>query len=82
LVFFNGISSFNVSFLTKVWLTDSITAILAGIVIYANRTYLNQRRNKIMAFVKKDFTSRGSWAWMTGIVLTSFTLFFTGFLNI
>jgi hypothetical protein len=48
----------------------SITAILAGIVIY-NRTYLNQR-----SWIKNNGVSsikilQAEEAWMTGIVLTS-----------
>jgi hypothetical protein len=35
--------AFNVSFPNKeMWLTGSILAVLTGIIIYANRTYLNQ----------------------------------------
>jgi hypothetical protein len=54
-----------------------------GIIVYANRTYLNQPEGiKNNGVWHKDFTSKGSWAWMTGIVLTSFILFCIGFQNI
>ena len=64
----------NVSFPNKgIWLAGSIVAILAGIVIYANQTYLKQPEGiKNNGVWHKNFTSQGSWAWMTGIILTSF----------
>jgi hypothetical protein len=37
-----GTCFFNVSFPKEMWFTGSILAVLTGIIIYANRTYLNQ----------------------------------------
>ncbi|MDG2431137.1 4Fe-4S dicluster domain-containing protein [Flavobacterium sp.] len=73
-LFIMALALFNVSFPNKgLWLAGSIVAILAGIVLYANRTYLNQPEGiKNNGVWHNDFTSKGSWAWMTGIILTSF----------
>lgn len=73
-LFIMTLSLFNVSFPNKgFWLAGSISAILMGIVVYANRTYLNEPAGiKNNGIWHKDLTSKGSWAWMLGILLTSF----------
>jgi hypothetical protein len=53
------------------WLAGSIVSIFTGIVVYANRTYLNSR-NKKQRCMAQDFTNRGNWAWMMGVILTTF----------
>jgi hypothetical protein len=70
LTIYNGIGACNVSFPNKgIWLAGSV-AIFTGIIVYANRTYLNQPEGiKNNGVWHKDFTSKGK-AWMTGIVLT------------
>ena len=50
-----------------------MTLLFSGIVIYANRTYLNQPEGiKNNGVWHRDFTNKGSWAWMIGIILTAF----------
>lgn len=73
-LFIMALAMFNVSFPNKViWLTGAVVAIFTGIIIYANRTYLNQPEGiKNNGVWHKDFTNRGSLAWMIGILLTSF----------
>ena len=73
-LFIMTLALFNVSFPNKgLWLAGSILAIFTGIIVYANRTYLNQPEGiKNNGIWHKDLTNRGSWAWMTGIILTSF----------
>ena len=73
-LFIMALALFNVSFPNKeMWLTGSILAVLTGIIIYANRTYLNQPEGiKNHGVWHQSLTSNGSWAWMIGIVLTAF----------
>ncbi|WP_432671192.1 4Fe-4S binding protein [Flavobacterium sp. SM2513] len=73
-LFIMALALFNVHFPYKaLWLIGSIAAIFIGIIIYANNTYLNQPAGiKNNGVWHKDFTNRGSWAWMLGIILTSF----------
>jgi hypothetical protein len=73
-LFIMVLALFNVSFPNKAfWLMGAIASIFVGIVVYANRTYLNQPEGiKNNGVWHKDFTNRGSWAWMIGIVLTAF----------
>ncbi|WP_026976295.1 4Fe-4S binding protein [Flavobacterium tegetincola] len=73
-LFIMALALFNVSFPHKgIWLGGAIVSILVGIVVYANRTYLNQPEGiKNNGVWHKDFTNRGSWAWMIGIILTAF----------
>lgn len=65
---------FNVNFPNKgAWLAGAIIAIFAGIILYANRTYLNQPEGiKNNGIWHKSLTSKGNLAWMIGIILTSF----------
>jgi hypothetical protein len=48
------------------WLAGSIVSIFTGIVVYANRTYLNKPAGKKQRCMAQDFTNRGNWAWMMG----------------
>jgi hypothetical protein len=55
------------------WLYGSLIAILSGIVIYAQATYSHTTagiKNDGVFF--KSISNRGLWAWMIGILLTSF----------
>ena len=55
------------------WLYGSLIAILLGIVIYAQATYSHTTpgiKNDGVFF--KSISNRGLWAWMIGILLTSF----------
>ena len=65
---------FNVTFPNKGWwLAGSIVAILSGIILFANKTYLNDPEGiKNNGVWHKSLTNTGSWAWMIGIILTSF----------
>ncbi len=73
-LFIMTLALFNVSFPNKeMWLTGSILALFTGIIIYANRTYLDQPEGiKNNGVWHQSLTSKGSWAWMIGIVLTAF----------
>jgi polyferredoxin len=73
-LFIMTLALFNVSFPNKgFWLAASITAILTGTVVYGNRTYLNQPAGiKNNGVWQKGLTNKGNWAWMLGILLTSF----------
>jgi hypothetical protein len=52
---------FNVSFPNKgFWLAGSIVSIFTGIVVYANRTYLNKPGIKNNGVWHRDFTNRGN----------------------
>ncbi len=64
----------NVNFPNKgFWLTGSIISIFTGIVLYANRKYLNEPEGiKNNGVWHENLTSKGSWGWMLGIILTSF----------
>ena len=73
-LFIMTLALFNVNFPNKgIWLTGSIAAILIGIVVYANRTYLNTpegiKNNHVWT---SGLTNKGTAAWMIGIILTSF----------
>jgi hypothetical protein len=53
---------------TGFWLAGSIVSIFTGIVVYANRTYLNKPAGiKNNGVWHRDFTNRGNWAWMMGV---------------
>ena len=73
-LFIMTLTLFNVSFPNKeIWLAGSILAILTGIILYANRTYLNQPEGiKNNGVWHQSLTNKGSWAWMIGIILTLF----------
>ncbi|MBP4142509.1 4Fe-4S binding protein [Flavobacterium sp. P4023] len=68
------LSLFNVNFPNKeIWLATAIALILVGVITYANKTYLNQPAGiKNNGVWHTNFTNKGTLAWMTGIVLTSF----------
>jgi polyferredoxin len=64
----------NIDFPNKsIWLTTTIAAIVFGIILYANGTYLNRPKgisnNNIF---RNSFTNQGIFAWSLGILLTSF----------
>ncbi len=65
---------FNVNFPNKtLFLSLSLLLIAAGTIIFANEAYLGKHagiKNDGVWF--KPFTSRGFWAWITGISLTLF----------
>jgi predicted membrane channel-forming protein YqfA (hemolysin III family) len=60
-LFIMALALFNVSFPNKeMWLTGSILAVLTGIIIYANRTYLNQPEGiKQRCLWHQSLTSKG-----------------------
>jgi polyferredoxin len=64
----------NVNFPNKtLWLTVSILAILTGIVLYANSTYLSRPEGiSNNGVFQKSLTNKGVFAWIIGILLTSF----------
>lgn len=69
------LSLFNVDLPNKpVFLAVSILSIFIGTYLYAKRMYLNQPEGiKNNGVWLKGFTnSRGSWAWVLGVVLTAF----------
>jgi polyferredoxin len=69
-----ALASFNVNFPNKaLWLTISLVAISAGIVLFAKGSYsakLEGIKNHGVWF--KSISSRGFWAWIAGISLTGF----------
>lgn len=73
-LFILALAIFNLSFPNKtLWLVVSITAIFAGIVIYANKTYLSKPegiQNNGVWF--NSLSSKGMLGWITGVLLTSF----------
>lgn len=73
-LFIMALALFNINFPNKgIWLTASIVAIFGGIVLYANRTYLNKPEGiKNDGIWHSSLTNKGTLAWMVGILLTSF----------
>jgi polyferredoxin len=69
-----ALALFNVQFANKgLWLAISLLAITAGTIIYANAMYLKHPagiKNNGIWF--KSLTSKGSLAWIIGILLTGF----------
>ena len=65
---------FNVSFPNKtLWFSVSIISILLGIIIYARSTYLNRPEGiSNNGLFHKSLTNKGIFAWIIGILLTSF----------
>ncbi|MBF2709606.1 4Fe-4S binding protein [Flavobacterium soyangense] len=65
---------FNVSFPNKtVWFTISIASIFIGIILYARSTYLSRPEGiSNNGLFQKSLTNRGVFAWIIGILLTSF----------
>jgi polyferredoxin len=73
-LFIMTLAFFNVSFPNKtLWLTVSIIAILSGTVLYANSTYLSKPKGiSNNGVYHKSISNQGVFAWIIGIVLTSF----------
>ena len=73
-LFIMALALFNINFPYKgIWLTASIVAIFGGIILYANRTYLNKPEGiKNDGIWHSSLTNKGTLAWMVGIILTSF----------
>lgn len=69
----------------SILLTVSLTLIALGTIIYANDAYLNKQKGiKNDGVWFKSMTSRGTLAWITGIVLTLFYIvlyFYEGLLG-
>ncbi|WP_412559933.1 4Fe-4S binding protein [Winogradskyella sp. MIT101101] len=68
------LATFNITFpYRKITLTVSLLAIIIGTTLFANDLYLNK-----MAGIKNDgvmfksISSRGLWAWISGLALTGF----------
>jgi len=68
------VAFYNVSFPNKnLWLSISITSILAGIVVYARSTYLSRPEGiSNNGLFHKSLTNKGVLAWIIGVLLTSF----------
>lgn len=68
------LAAFNQSFPNKeLWLTLSLTAITAGIILFSKGAYTNTHpgiKNDGVYF--KSMTNRGFWAWILGLSLTGF----------
>ncbi len=64
----------NVNFSNKtLWLSISITAIIIGVIIFANSMYLNKPAGIHMNGIWfKSISSRGTLGWSAGIILTLF----------
>lgn len=65
---------FNVDFPNKpLFLTLSLVLMTIGTMVFANNAYLNKQEGiKNDGVWLKSISSRGLWAWVTGIALTSF----------
>ncbi|NNE32831.1 MAG: 4Fe-4S binding protein [Winogradskyella sp.] len=68
------LAAFNVHFPYKpVVLTLSLVMISAGVILFANDLYLGKHAGiKNDGVMFKSVSSRGIWAWLTGIALTAF----------
>ncbi len=68
------LAAFNQAFPHKgLWLTISLTAITAGIILFSKGAYANKHsgiKNDGVYF--KSLTNRGFWAWILGLSLTGF----------
>jgi polyferredoxin len=64
----------NVDFPNKpLWLGISLTLIIGGTVIYANRLYLSQPQGiKNNGVWFKSISNAGFWGWIVGVILTAF----------
>lgn len=73
-LFILTLAFFNISFPNKtLWFTLSISFIFIGIIIYARSTYLSRPEGiSNNGIYHKSLTNRGVFAWIIGIVLTSF----------
>tara|TARA_R110002074_G_scaffold62680_2_gene150632 strand:+ start:235296 stop:236885 length:1590 start_codon:yes stop_codon:yes gene_type:complete len=81
------LAGFNVNFPNKgLWLTLSLLALTAGIILFAKAAYANTQegiKNNGVWF--KSISSRGFWAWIAGLSLTGFYIilyFFPQFLGL
>ncbi|MAL60968.1 MAG: FeS-binding protein [Flavobacteriaceae bacterium] len=81
------LAGFNVNFPNKgLWLTLSLLALTAGIILFAKAAYANTQegiKNDGVWF--KSISSRGFWAWIAGLSLTGFYIilyFFPQFLGL
>ena len=68
------LASFNINFPNKgLWLTVSLVAIAAGIILFAKGAYANKLEGiKNDGVWLKSISSRGLWGWIAGIALTGF----------
>lgn len=73
-LFILALAFFNVSFPNKaLWFILSISSIFIGIIIYARSTYLTKPEGiSNNGIYHKSLTNRGVFAWIIGIILTSF----------
>ncbi|MGO4817657.1 4Fe-4S binding protein [Flavobacterium sp. W22_SRS_FP1] len=73
-LFIMTLALFNISFPNKtIWFTISISSILIGIIIYSRNTYLTKPAGiSNNGLYHKSLTNRGVFAYMLGILLTSF----------
>jgi hypothetical protein len=73
-LFIMTLALFNVNFPNKtIWFTVSMSSILIGIIIYARSTYLTKPAGiSNNGLFHKSLTNRGVFAYMLGILLTSF----------
>jgi polyferredoxin len=73
-LFIMTLALFNVNFPNKtIWFTASISSILIGIIIYSRSTYLNKPAGiSNNGLFHESLTNRGIFAYMLGILLTSF----------
>ena len=65
---------FNVNFPNKtIWFSTSIFSILSGTIVYARSTYLSKPEGiSNNGLFHKSLTNKGVFAWIIGILLTSF----------
>jgi polyferredoxin len=73
-LFIFALAFLNVNFPNKtLWLKVSILSVLTGIIFYANSTYLSRPKGiSNNGVFQKSLTNKGVFAWIIGILLTSF----------
>ena len=73
-LFILTLAFFNISFPNKtLWLSISIVSILLGITIYSQSTYLSRPEGiSNNGLFHQSLTNKGAFAWVIGIILTSF----------
>lgn len=73
-LFILALAFLNINFPNKtLWLSVSILSILSGIVLYANSTYLSRSEGiSNNGVFQKSISNKGIFAWVVGIVLTTF----------
>ncbi|NND62509.1 MAG: 4Fe-4S binding protein [Flavobacteriaceae bacterium] len=81
------LAGFNIDFPNKtLWLTVSLVAITAGIILFAKGAYQGEMEGiKNHGVWFKSISSRGFWAWVAGIALTGFYIilyFFAEYLGL